>query len=241
MQLFQTSITRSCAPFLVSKRLRIASGVRSMSQQQTTPSKASQSGRADPPSAKKATPSKWQRVAAAAVSQSQLEKARKIAEQLNELYPNPPIPLDHNSTFQLLVAVMLSAQTTDLKVNQVTPQLFAAAPDAAAMAAMEVSAIQQIIQPIGLAPTKAKNLSNMSKLLLERHGGAVPSTFEQLEALPGVGHKTASVIMSQAFGKPAFPVDTHIHRLATRWGLSTGKNVEQTEADLKALLPQDTW
>lgn len=126
-------------------------------------------------------------------------------------------------------------------MNEVTPELFSLAPDAPAMAAQQVPTVQRIIQPIGLAPTKAKNLVAMAQLLLERHGGQVPQTFEELEALPGVGHKTASVVMAQAFGQPAFPVDTHIHRLAERWGLSSGKSVEQTEADLKVLMPQDTW
>lgn len=188
---------------------------------------------------KKATPKKA--ATAVAVTPELQQKAQRIAQQLGELHPSPPIPLDHSSTFQLLVAVILSAQTTDKKVNEVTPHLFKRAPDAAAMACMEVADIQAIIQPIGLAPTKAKNLSNMSKLLLERHGGEVPGSFAELEALHGVGHKTASVVMSQAFGHPAFPVDTHIHRLAARWGLSSGKSVEQTEADLKALLPPSAW
>ena len=169
------------------------------------------------------------------------EKASRIAEQLQELYPEPPIPLSHVDPYTLLVAVMLSAQTTDVKVNQVTPALFRRAPDAKAMAALEVDEILILIREIGLAPTKAKNLKRMSELLLERHGGEVPRSFEELEALPGVGHKTASVVMSQAFGVPAFPVDTHIHRLAARWGLSNGKSVEQTERDLKALFPRESW
>jgi len=143
--------------------------------------------------------------------------------------------------YTLLVAVMLSAQTTDVKVNQVTPALFRRAPDAKAMAALEVDEILILIREIGLAPTKAKNLKRMGELLLERHGGEVPRSFEELEALPGVGHKTASVVMSQAFGEPAFAVDTHIHRLAARWGLSNGKSVEQTERDLKALFPRESW
>jgi len=169
------------------------------------------------------------------------EKASRIAAQLQELYPEPPIPLSHVDPYTLLVAVMLSAQTTDVKVNQVTPALFRRAPDAKAMAALEVDEILILIREIGLAPTKAKNLKRMSELLLERHGGEVPRSFEELEALPGVGHKTASVVMSQAFGVPAFPVDTHIHRLAARWGLSNGKSVEQTERDLKALFPRESW
>jgi len=169
------------------------------------------------------------------------EKASRIAAQLQELYPEPPIPLSHADPYTLLVAVMLSAQTTDVKVNQLTPALFRRAPDAKAMAALEVDEILTLIREIGLAPTKAKNLKRMSELLLERHGGEVPRSFEELEALPGVGHKTASVVMSQAFGVPAFPVDTHIHRLAARWGLSNGKSVEQTERDLKALFPRESW
>jgi len=169
------------------------------------------------------------------------EKASRIAAQLQELYPEPPIPLSHVDPYTLLVAVMLSAQTTDVKVNQLTPALFRRAPDAKAMAALEVDEILILIREIGLAPTKAKNLKRMGELLLERHGGEVPRSFEELEALPGVGHKTASVVMSQAFGEPAFAVDTHIHRLAARWGLSNGKSVEQTERDLKALFPRESW
>jgi len=169
------------------------------------------------------------------------EKASRIAAQLQELYPEPPIPLSHVDPYTLLVAVMLSAQTTDVKVNQLTPALFRRAPDAKAMAALEVDEILTLIREIGLAPTKAKNLKRMGELLLERHGGEVPRSFEELEALPGVGHKTASVVMSQAFGEPAFAVDTHIHRLAARWGLSNGKSVEQTERDLKALFPRESW
>ncbi|MCA9522736.1 MAG: endonuclease III [Myxococcales bacterium] len=169
------------------------------------------------------------------------EKAQKIVEILDGLYPETPIPLDHVDPYTLLVAVMLSAQTTDKKVNQVTPQLFARASTPDAMARLEVAEIAQLIREIGLAPTKAKNLRAMSALLVERHGGAVPCSFEELEALPGVGHKTASVVMSQAFGVPAFPVDTHIHRLAARWGLSSGKNVETTEADLKRTFDRALW
>jgi len=160
---------------------------------------------------------------------------------LDELYPEPPIPLDHVDPFTLLVSVMLSAQTTDKKVNEVTPALFAVAPDAERMAALPVSKILGYIRTVGLAPTKAKNLKRMSEILLEKHGGEVPDDIDELEALPGVGHKTASVVMCQAFGKPAFPVDTHIHRLASRWGLSNGKNVLKTEADLKKVFPEDTW
>jgi len=169
------------------------------------------------------------------------EKAERIGALLDELYPTPPIPLDHRDPFTLLVSVLLSAQTTDKKVNEVTPALFAAAPTPQALAALAVDEILSLIRTVGLAPTKAKNLQAMGTLLVERHGGVVPRSLEELEALPGVGHKTASVVMVQAFGVPAFPVDTHIHRLAARWGLSSGKNVEQTERDLKALFPRDTW
>ncbi len=169
------------------------------------------------------------------------EKADRIRATLEELYPAPPIPLEHRDPFTLLVAVVLSAQTTDARVNLVTPALFARAPDAAAMARLPVEEIHGFIRTCGLAPAKAKNLSALSKLIVERHGGRVPRTFEELEALPGVGHKTASVVMAQAFGVPAFPVDTHIHRLAERWGLSDGSSVERTERDLKALFPESTW
>ncbi|EFN53388.1 hypothetical protein CHLNCDRAFT_12569, partial [Chlorella variabilis] len=168
-------------------------------------------------------------------------KAQRIAELLGRLYPNPPIPLDHASTFQLLCAVLLSAQTTDKKVNECTPALFQLAPDAAGMAAADVADIQACIRSLGLAPTKAKNLKAMSQMLLAEHGGEVPASMAALEALPGVGHKTASVVMCQAFAQDAFPVDTHIHRLAQRWGLTDGKSVEQTEADLKLLFPQSLW
>ncbi|MBX3250389.1 MAG: endonuclease III [Myxococcales bacterium] len=169
------------------------------------------------------------------------EKAARIGVMLDELYPEPPIPLDHVDPFTLLVAVMLSAQTTDKKVNEVTPALFARAPTPAAMAALEVDEIRELIREIGLAPTKAKNLKRTAELLVERHGGEVPPTLDELEALPGVGHKTAQVVQAQAFEIPAFPVDTHIHRLAARWGLSRAKNVDETERDLKALFPEDTW
>jgi endonuclease-3 len=169
------------------------------------------------------------------------EKAEFVAKTLNRLYPRPAIPLDHTDPYTLLVAVVLSAQCTDKKVNEVTPILFAKARTPKKMAAMDVGAIRDIIKPCGLSPAKSKALHGLSELILEKHGGQVPQTFEELEALPGVGHKTASVVMSQAFGVPAFPVDTHIHRLAWRWGLSQGKNVEQSEADLKRLFPQDTW
>ncbi len=169
------------------------------------------------------------------------EKAERIAQILDELYPSPAIPLDHRDPFTLLVAVLLSAQTTDAAVNRVTPALFEAAPTPEAMAALSEEEILGYIRTLGLAPTKARNLKRLAELLVERHGGRVPDTFEELEALPGVGHKTASVVMTQAFGKPAFPVDTHIHRLAARWGLSSGKNVETTERDLKKLFPQERW
>jgi len=169
------------------------------------------------------------------------EKATWIVEKLDEMYPDPPIPLDHHDAFTLLVAVMLSAQCTDAKVNTVTPILFRIAPNAQAMANTSVDQIRQVISSLGLAPTKARNLQAMAQLLIERHSGEVPSTFHELEALPGVGHKTASVVMSQSFGVPAFPVDTHIHRLSARWGLSDGTSVEKTEADLKKLFPRSAW
>jgi endonuclease III len=168
------------------------------------------------------------------------EKAARIVEILDDLYPETPIPLDHRDPFTLLVAVLLSAQTTDKKVNQVTPALFARAPTPQAMAEMEVEEILAIIRECGLAPQKAKNLKALSQILITK-GGEVPRSFEELEALPGVGHKTASVVMSQAFGIPAFPVDTHIHRLAARWGLSDGKNVEKTERDLKNIFARELW
>lgn len=168
-------------------------------------------------------------------------KAERIRLTLSELYPSPPIPLDHRDPFTLLVAVVLSAQTTDARVNLVTPALFARAPTPEAMAALPVAEIHQLIRTCGLAPSKAKNLSALARLLVERHGGEVPQSFEALEALPGVGHKTASVVMAQAFGVPAFPVDTHIHRLAARWGLSDGSSVTRTERDLKALYRPEHW
>jgi endonuclease-3 len=171
------------------------------------------------------------------------ERAERIGRILDELYPEPPIPLDHADPFTLLVAVMLSAQSTDKKVNEVTPRLFAAlgVVDAAALAAMPVATVQRLIREIGLAPTKARNLVAMAQRLCDEHGGRVPADRAALEALPGVGHKTASVVLSQAFGIPAFPVDTHIHRLAARWRLSNGTTVERTEADLVRLFPRDTW
>ena len=169
------------------------------------------------------------------------EKAEIILQTLDRLYPMPPIPLSHKSPFELLIAVLLSAQTTDAKVNQVTPALFAAADSPEKMVQLSVEQILAHVRTVGLAPGKSKNIRRLSELLLERHDGQVPQTLEELEALPGVGHKTASVVVAQAFGQPAFPVDTHIHRLAYRWGLSTGKNVEQTEKDLKRTFPEHTW
>ena len=169
------------------------------------------------------------------------DKAERIMKMLDELYPEPPIPLDHDDPFTLLVAVALSAQTTDERVNLVTPGLFAKARTPAAMAKLSVDEILAEIRSCGLAPGKAKNLKAMSEILVREHGGVVPADMEALEALPGVGHKTASVVLIQAFNIPAFPVDTHIHRLAARWGLSDGKNVDKTERDLKAVFPRDAW
>ena len=169
------------------------------------------------------------------------EKAIRIKGMLDEMYPETPVPLDHRNPFELLIAVLMSAQTTDLKVNEVTPALFEAGPTPAAMTALDVDVIQSLIRYVGLAPTKAKNIKRLSEMLLEHHDGQVPATFEALEALPGVGHKTAGVVMAQAFGVPAFPIDTHIHRLAARWGLSNGTNVERTERDLKAVFPRESW
>lgn len=169
------------------------------------------------------------------------KKATFIREVLDELYPETPIPLSHQDPYTLLVAVLLSAQCTDERVNQITPLLFSRADNPFDMAKVPVEEIQAIIRPCGLSPAKSKAISGLSRILVEKYRGNVPQTFEELEALPGVGHKTASVVMSQAFGFPAFPVDTHIHRLAQRWGLSSGKNVEQTERDLKALFPEESW
>ncbi|MFN9872544.1 MAG: endonuclease III [Cyanobacteriota bacterium] len=169
------------------------------------------------------------------------ERAALILQRLQEHYPETPVPLDHRDPFTLLVAVLLSAQCTDKKVNEVTPALFAAGPDPAAMAALPEETILGHIRQLGLARTKARNVRRLAELLIERHGGEVPRSFAELEALPGVGHKTASVVMAQAFGVPAFPVDTHIHRLAQRWGLSSGESVAQTESDLKRLFPRDAW
>lgn len=169
------------------------------------------------------------------------EKAEKIADILENLYPETPIPLEHTDAYTLLVAVLLSAQCTDVRVNQVTPHLFARANTPFGMVKLAVAEIRDIIKPCGLSPRKSQAIYDLSHILIDKYGGAVPADFEALEALPGVGHKTASVVMSQAFGVPAFPVDTHIHRLATRWGLSSGKNVETTEADLKAIFPREKW
>ncbi|MBK9984126.1 MAG: endonuclease III [Saprospiraceae bacterium] len=172
---------------------------------------------------------------------SKQKKADAIARMLDEFYPEVPSPLEHEDPYTLLVAVILSARCTDVRVNQVTPILFKKADDPKSMVKMKVKEIQEIIRPCGLSPAKAKNIHRMSEILLEQYSGKVPRSFEELEALPGVGHKTASVVMSQAFGFPAFPVDTHIHRLAQRWGLSDGRNVVQTERDLKELFPENTW
>ncbi len=169
------------------------------------------------------------------------QRAEIIQAELEKLYPEVPIPLDHTDAYTLMVAVALSAQTTDKKVNQVTPFLFAVADTPEKMAKLSVEEIKELIKEIGLSNTKAKNLKRMAELLLERHNGIVPQTYEELEALPGVGHKTASVVMSQAFGHPAFPVDTHIHRLMTQWKLTSGKSVVETEKDAKAIFPKETW
>ena len=169
------------------------------------------------------------------------EKAERIRAILDEIYPEVEIPLGHSDPFTLLVAVVLSAQTTDKKVNQVTPALFEAAGTPAEMAALSVAQIKELIREVGLANQKAKSLKGLAEILVAEHDGEVPRSFEALEALPGVGHKTASVVMTQAFGEPAFPVDTHIHRLAWRWGLSNGSNVEKTERDLKKVFPEESW
>lgn len=169
------------------------------------------------------------------------ERVKFVLQRLQELYPETPIPLDHRDPFTLLIAVLLSAQCTDERVNQVTPALFALADNPATMAKLDVEQIRAIIRPCGLSPQKSRAIKRLSEILLEEHGGEVPVDMEALERLPGVGHKTASVVMSQAFGVPAFPVDTHIHRLAQRWGLTSGKNVVQTERDLKRLFPREHW
>ena len=173
-----------------------------------------------------------------------LNKAERVAyilQTLQDLYPDPPIPLQHKDPYTLLVAVLLSAQCTDERVNQVTPGLWQLADTPQEMAKIPVEKIQEIIRPCGLSPQKSKAIQKLSQIITEEYAGQVPQSFAELEALPGVGHKTASVVMSQAFGVPAFPVDTHIHRLAQRWGLTTGKNVEQTEKDLKRLFPETYW
>ena len=169
------------------------------------------------------------------------ERSAYIADRLEDLYPETPIPLDHRDPYTLLIAVLLSAQCTDARVNTVTPALFALADNPAEMEKVPVESIREIIKPCGLSPRKSAAISELSKILVAQHGGEVPADFESLEALPGVGHKTASVVMSQAFGVPAFPVDTHIHRLAQRWKLTSGKNVEQTERDLKRAFPEEKW
>lgn len=172
---------------------------------------------------------------------TRVERAAFVDRRLAELYPDPPIPLAHKDAFTLLIAVLLSAHTTDKSVNRVTPELFALADTPEKMVKVPVAEILRIIRPVGLSPTKARAISELSRMLVEKHGGQVPRTFEELEELPGVGHKTASVVMIQVFGVPAFPVDTHIHRLAQRWGLTSGQSVEQTERDLKALFPRERW
>jgi endonuclease-3 len=169
------------------------------------------------------------------------ERVAYIERRLAELYPETPIPLDHSDPYTLLVAVLLSAQCTDIRVNLVTPALWKLASTPQVMAARSVAEIDAIVRPCGLAPRKAQNILDLSRILVEKHGGHVPADFEALEALPGVGHKTASVVMAQAFQVPAFPVDTHIHRLAQRWKLTSGKNVTETEADLKRLFPRESW
>ena len=169
------------------------------------------------------------------------ERAAYVDGELERLYPNPPIPLDHSDSYTLLVAVLLSAQCTDVRVNKITPGLWALADNPADMATKSAEDMREIIRPCGLSPRKSQAIRGLSEILMNEHDGQVPSNFEDLEALPGVGHKTASVVMAQAFGYPAFPVDTHIHRLAQRWGLTNGKNVEVTERDLKALFPKERW
>jgi endonuclease-3 len=169
------------------------------------------------------------------------EKVDFVISTLNALYPEVPIPLDHTDPYTLLIAVLLSAQSTDARVNQITPLLFERADNPGAMVRLSVDEIREIIKPVGLSPAKSKNIHRLSEILIEKYQGEVPQDLEALESLPGVGHKTASVVISQAFGQPAFPVDTHIHRLMYRWGLSNGKNVEQTEKDAKRLFPESSW
>ena len=169
------------------------------------------------------------------------ERAAYIQNRLQQLYPETPIPLDHKDPYTLLIAVLLSAQCTDVRVNQITPLLFARADTPQDMGKLSVEEIKEIIRPCGLSPMKSKGIAGLSQILLDEHGGQVPADIKALEALPAVGHKTASVVMAQAFGVPSFPVDTHIHRLAQRWGLTSGKNVAQTERDLKRLFPESRW
>ena len=169
------------------------------------------------------------------------EKALYIIEELERLYPETPVPLDHNDAYTLLIAVLLSAQCTDERVNKITPALFARASNPTDMITLSVEEIRSIIRPCGLSPRKSEAIFQLSHILLDKHQGEVPQSFEDLEELPGVGHKTASVVMAQAYGVPAFPVDTHIHRLLTRWGITSGKNVEETERDAKKLFPKEKW
>lgn len=169
------------------------------------------------------------------------EKASLITDILNRLYPSTPIPISHDDAFTLLVAVVLSAQCTDARVNKVTPELFALADTPEKMASLPVERIREIIKPCGLSNNKSKAISGLSHILMDQYGGTVPGSLEELEKLPGVGHKTASVVVSQAFGQNAFPVDTHIHRLMTRWGLTSGKSVVQTEKDAKRIFPEESW
>ena len=169
------------------------------------------------------------------------DKVKGIHKILDKIYPNPPVPLNHENPYTLLIAVLLSARCTDKKVNEVTPDLFNLADNPNDMAKKNVNQVRKIVKPCGLSPQKSKAIVGLSKILVDRYGGVVPRNFEELEELPGVGHKTASVVMSQAFGVPAFPVDTHIHRLAWRWALSNRKSVEKTEKDLKRLFPEDSW
>ena len=169
------------------------------------------------------------------------DKAKIIIKILDKFYPETPIPLNHNNVYTLLIAVLLSAQCTDERVNKITPKLFSVAPDPKSMSKLSINNIYKIIKPCGLGPQKSKAINELSNILMEKFNGKVPNTFEELEQLPGVGHKTASVVMSQGFGIPAFAVDTHIHRLAQRWGLTNGKNVKQTEKDLKNIFPEEIW
>lgn len=169
------------------------------------------------------------------------ERAAIVKKRLGELYPDPPVPLDHKDPYTLLIAVLLSAQCTDERVNKITPLLFAQADSPQEMVKLSVEEIKAIIRPCGLSPMKSKGIAGLSRILLDEHGGQVPADMDALERLPAVGHKTASVVMAQAFGVPAFPVDTHIHRLAQRWGLTSGKNVVHTERDLKRLFPEASW